>query len=172
MSRLSDVAAEWQLTLAQARALADDPPPGFSDKNKRRLAAFLANYEAAERRKQIERYKSSTSGMTGRLNQLRDRAAKNRSRIKSIRKAVRTGRMSPAEAREEIAELVRRHKADVETAKSIKQGAADAWQMVSTDAADAQAKSLARFGSLRDALPRLSRSHLDGDNSAADPFTR
>lgn len=171
MSRLSDVAAEWQLTLSQARVLADDPPPGFSDKNKRRLAAFLANYEAAERRKQIERYQETTSGMTVRLNQLRDRAAKNRSRVESIKKAVRTGRMSPVEGREEIAELVRRHKADVETAQSIKQGAAEAWSMVSTDAADAQAKSLSRFGSLRGALPRLSRAYLDGDNSVADPFT-
>ncbi len=65
-------AAAPQLTLDQAKALLNDPPASMSDRQKRRLASWVAKYEGSLRRRQKERYDNAAKQLEERHGTIRE----------------------------------------------------------------------------------------------------
>ncbi len=155
---------ETPLSLEDSAALAEDPPLHWTDKNKRRQAAWNMRYAGHVRGIQTDRYAAAMEHLDGSCEDIEAKASAAQGTIARVNQALKTGQMTADEGRKAIAEQVRVIQGLRGRLEAIKTAKADAERMLSTDPAEHQQGLLARFPALVGALPRLTKDYLDNDD--------
>lgn len=163
------LAQSRQVTLAEARALEENPPVGMSDTMKRRLASFVSRYESVLRTHQRQNYDNGLSQSKEVKTELERRLDAAEGEVAEVQSAVRAGRMTAREGETTLKRVFLLIKDDRAALDALDMSSARAIQMISTDPAAWQAETIQRFPLLARSVPMLSVAYLTGEDTT-DPL--
>lgn len=166
---LRDLTESRPLTLAQARALLDNPPAEMTDKMKRRLASFVSRYERQGRTTQRERYAAAVAQMKDAQAQIEQRLTAAQREVVQIERGLRTGSIDHKEGQKGLAAIFRQINQDRAALDGLDASQERALAMIETDPARYQAENLQRFPLIAGSLPVLSVAWLAGEDDR-DPL--
>lgn len=169
MRILNEITDEAALTLADSASLVEDPPASWTDKQKRRQAAWFRRYAGHVRGIQSERYAAALDHADRSCEDIKAKASEAEVVIARVNQALKTGQMTADEGRKQISAQVREIKGLRGRLEAIAIAREDAERMLSTDPADYQQGLLGRFPAMVGALPRLTKEYLDNDD-VESPF--
>lgn len=165
---LARVGQSMPKTLAESRLLLESTHWSMTAKQKAVLEAFVAQYEQAERSKQIEQYQAAHDHAGRTVVAIETQIESAFREVAELESAADHGRVGSDEAKQQLASVFRFINQQRALLESLAQSQERATAMVDTDPAHVQEKNLERFPSLASTLPLLTVAYLNGDEPS--PF--